>query len=166
MGKLSKRKGASFELLVVGLVRDTYDVDKSECFRTPGSGGHRDFSVKYPGDLYIGPDLHKQFPFVVECKHHKTWHAGAMLLNRVSEQKWLDQVTGDCDTAPQPSTPLLVMRGPSTPVYAAMPVSALRKLRKGKRRVPTYLVFTYKNKQWAMMEFKMLLALLTTGRPT
>ena len=166
MGKLSRQKGAFFELLVAGLIRVTYDVSSSECFRTPGSGGHRDFSVKYPGDLYIGPDLHKQFPFVVECKHNKGWHAGAMLLNRVSEQKWLDQVTGDCRTAPQPSTPLLVMRGTATPVYAAMPVSVMRKLLKSRHRVPTYLIFTYDSRQWIMMEFKMLLAFLTTGRPT
>lgn len=158
----SRAKGAAFERLTVNAIREAFAVGGEDCFRTPGSGGHMNFSKRYPGDVYVSEELRKRFPFVVECKHHKTWHAGAMMLNRKSERAWLEQVTRDTKKAGRGIYPLLVMRGPSTPIYAALPGRVLKRLLpKGTPRVRTYLVFQYRNQSWVMMDFPVLLTILT-----
>lgn len=48
-----------------------FGIKRKDCYRTPGSGGHRFAKKKDPGDLVISPKLRKMFPFSVECKFYK-----------------------------------------------------------------------------------------------
>ena len=146
----SRAKGASFELLVARMILEATGLDKSHCYRTPLSGGHAQYRVEQPGDLFISDTLYEWFPYVVEAKHNRTWHPGVMLCPRKQERDWLDQVSRDTKNGRLGASPLLVMRGNGTEIFAAMPRPAYRR---SATKTESYIVFRYKGNPWVMAKF-------------
>ncbi len=122
-----RQKGSSFERKVAKLIVATfaqYGITKEDCYRTPGSGGHRFASKKDPGDLVLSPALKKLFPYSVECKHYKEldW---TMLL-RPDQRRghfgtWWRQA---CKAAQATDTvPLLIFKANRSDIFAMFPHS-------------------------------------------
>lgn len=77
-------KGSVFERKVAGLIVEAFSefgICKTDCYRTPLSGGHFAASKKDPGDILMSPKLQKLFPFVIECKSYKKLQWDRMILS-------------------------------------------------------------------------------------
>ncbi len=146
----SRAKGSSFELLVAKMILEATGLDKSHCYRTPLSGGHAQYRVEQPGDLFVSDTQYEHFPYVVEAKHNRTWHPGVMLCPRKQERNWLDQVSRDTENGRPGASSLLVMRGNGTEIFAAMSRSAFRR---STTKTKAYIVFRYKGDPWVMCKF-------------
>lgn len=155
--KNSRRKGSSFENLLAKMLLEATGFDKSHCYRTPGSGGHMQYSKGQPGDLFISDALFGRFPYVVEAKHNRTWKPGVMLEPRKQECDWLDHLLADIERGGRDEAkPMLVMRGNGTKIYAAQFAIDYRRL-----KLPSpnsCLLFWHDRCRWIMTEFDHLLA--------
>lgn len=126
MGKTSRTKGANFERLISRMIieavgaREDKVFGKQDCYRTPLSGGH---PLADAGDLVISEALWRHFPYVVECKHVKSWNPAA-LLPPVTAQvcTWIRQAKAalrrvqERNPARKEGRWLLVMRGNNTAI--------------------------------------------------
>lgn len=151
----SKKKGSSFENLLAKMLLEATGFDKSHCYRTPGSGGHMQYSKGQPGDLFISDDLFARFPYVVEAKHNRTWKPGVMLAPRAQERDWLDHLLADTERGRDEAKPMLIMRGNGTKIYAAQFLLDYKRL---KLPLPCFLLFWHDGCRWIMTEFDHLLA--------
>lgn len=120
MGKASKIKGSTFERRVAGEILKAAGkgFDKKDCYRTPMSGGH-----PYTGDsdLVISKRLRRFFPFIVECKHRKTWKLEQMFTMPKSFVEFVDQVNAAARKDKLKRAPLIVIRSNGGKTYAAYP---------------------------------------------
>lgn len=152
-------KGNSFENAVANMVVKhfrKFGITKEDCYRTPGSGGHRYAKKQDPGDLVISDSLEEMFPFVVECKSYKEINLYAFLyptkrwLTTWHYKAWLKQCCAAADAFSK-RHPLLVFKGNGTPYFAALPAEAM----------PDSMVrkihFRYENESWVVVLFKDLL---------
>ena len=153
----SRAKGASFERLVVNMILEATGLGKTHCYRTPLSGGHAQYREDQPGDLFISDTLFEKFPFVVEAKHNRTWKPGVMFEPRKQERDWLAQVTRDSARGRDGASPLLVMRGNGTEIFAAMPSPVFKRRLSLHIDIFSYLVFEYEKGSWVMTHFVKLL---------
>lgn len=155
----SRAKGAAFERLVAKMILEATELDETHCYRTPLSGGHAQYSKDQPADLFISDTLFEKFPFVVEAKHNKTWKPGVMFDPRKQERDWLAQVWRDSARGREGASPLLVMRGNGTEIFAAMPRPMFKtRLAVPLSRMPSsYLVFRYEKATWVMTQFENVL---------
>lgn len=108
-----RNKGSAFERKVAKLIIATFankGITKQDCYRTPGSGGHRFASKTDPGDLVLSPKLRKLFDYCVECKSYKTVPWGRLLSsgNNGIFDDWWKQTCKAAKTTKAP--PLLVFK--------------------------------------------------------
>ena len=91
----SKAKGSSFERVVAAEILKAAGkpFKKTDCYRTPLSGGHVFSSKESPSDLVISKRLLKRFPFAVECKNYKKLDLQHFFTGQGLFGKWIDQVT-------------------------------------------------------------------------
>jgi hypothetical protein len=162
--KSKREKGNGFERLVARMVLDACNkggflLDRKECFRTPLSGGHP-FADR--GDLQIGPQLRKVFPFVVECKHQKIWNPGAMFRARENEANWLRQVKrATKETKIEGLVPLLVCQGNLTGTYCAAPWDDLRRALPATAGAMPRMLFRFEKRIWGLIFWEDFLTALT-----
>lgn len=129
MGKRSKQKGSDFERLVAKMVLSAFgkEFTQKDCFRTPMSGGH---PFADGGDLVISPRLREVFPFVVECKHDKTWRPDMFFSLTKLVTNWLNQARAEeKDERAEGRSLLLVMRGNNTDIYCVARLATIAQLR-------------------------------------
>ena len=121
-------KGNGFERVVAGLIVSTfeqYGITKLDCYRTPGSGGHRFASKVDPGDLVISRKLRKYFNFSVECKFYKSldWHRLMSTdKNKGHFSEWWGQCVQSAEAAKGKPTPLLIFKKNAGQIYCMYPV--------------------------------------------
>jgi len=119
MGASSKRKGSTFERLVAACILKAAgkQFTKKDCYRTPMSGGH-----PYAGesDLIISKKLREYFPFVVECKHRKTWTESHVFKMTGDMKEFITQVLTAASKDKFSRAPLLIVRGHGS-TYAMSP---------------------------------------------
>jgi hypothetical protein len=124
-----RNKGNGFERVVAGLIVSTferYGITKDDCYRTPGSGGHRFASKVDPGDLVISPKLRKYFNFSVECKFYKNldWHRLMSTdKNKGHFSEWWEQCVQSSEAAKGKPTPLLIFKKNAGQIYCMYPTS-------------------------------------------
>ena len=124
-----RNKGNVFERVVAKLIIDTFSdrgITAEDCYRTPGSGGHKQASKSDPGDLVISPRLRKYFNFSVECKFYKTldWHR----LMSTDRHKghfsvWWEQCVRSAESAKGYPTPLLIFKKNAGQIYCMYPLA-------------------------------------------
>jgi len=115
----SKQKGSGFERKIAVSLREALNLSKQDVFRAPNSGGH---PFMRAGDLMLSLAAQKQFPFSVECKHHKAWTADGFFTPRVMERTWTEQALA---ATPKGLHPMLVVSGNNTGAYFACRKSIL-----------------------------------------
>lgn len=74
-------KGNGFERVIAKLILKAFCLSKKHCYRTPGSGGHRQAREEDPGDLVLSRTLAKQFSWGIECKSYKKIPIHLLLLS-------------------------------------------------------------------------------------
>jgi hypothetical protein len=163
MGAGGKRKGSAFERKVAGLILDAAgnEFDKSDCYRTPMSGGHK-YAGK--GDLVVSPRLRKRFPWVNESKHWK-----AIKLEHIMEMaeyivKFHEQVLDEVRHDKWDRWPLLTLKGNRGLIYAATKRQHLKEYSDGKFVRYPYLAYEYKGDKWVCMNFIDFLRFLKSRR--
>jgi Holliday junction resolvase len=91
MGKMSKNKGAGYELKIAKLLSPWWGGGFS---RVPASGGlHWGSDQRVAGDIIAPQGL--DFPFVIECKKREEWTMDHVLLNIGQPRDWWKQVVED-----------------------------------------------------------------------
>lgn len=103
-----------------------FGMKRTDCYRTPGSGGHRFAHKKDPGDLVLSARIQKMFPYSVECKFYKKVKLWP-LWTSVEDQKrahkfrsWLRQAKA---AAGKKKVPLLVFKENNGPDMAMFPMA-------------------------------------------
>lgn len=149
----SRRKGASFENLLAKDIRRTFKVDNQDCYRTPLSGGHHGFGLEWPGDIYISERLFPLFPFVVEAKHRRNWHAVSFQRPTKEQAAWLRHLLRqDLPRSPRDGAmPLMVCRGQNTPIYAALRLPDFKAL--GMRLPQAYIGWAFQHGRWLQVRW-------------
>lgn len=122
-----RNKGNAFERKVATEVVTAFacfGIKKSDCYRTPLSGGHIHAKQSDPGDLVISKRLRKYFPFHVEAKHYRNVSLNALFIPVEKQKKawkfrlWVEQV----ERAKKGGlTPVIVFKENNGPVLALMP---------------------------------------------
>lgn len=118
-----RQKGSGFEREVAKLVIAAFackGICGEDCYRTPGSGGHKQASKTDPGDLVISRRLQKLFPFAVECKFYKAISMDLLMVPNVKEgvlSSWWAQAVASAGRR----VPLLIFRQNRQQAYAMFP---------------------------------------------
>jgi len=112
----SRVKGSAFERHVAAMICKAFGVPKSECYRTPLSGGH---PYGDTGDLVLGPQLLARWPALVECKHRRGWRVEHLLVPSREMEQWLGRLHSRAIALGR--IPVLVVRGNRTAIYAVVP---------------------------------------------
>lgn len=119
-----RNKGSAFEREVAAAIIDTFacvGVCKEDCYRTPGSGGHRFAKKEDPGDLVISGRLRKHWPFAVECKHYAKISLDLLMVPHIKQgmlYNWWVQARASAGK----HVPLLVFRQNRQQAYAMFPM--------------------------------------------
>lgn len=104
-----------------------FGMKRVDCYRTPGSGGHRFAHKKDPGDLVLSSRMRKLFPFSVECKFYrkvKLWPLWIPIEDQKRAHKfrlWLRQAKA---AAGEKKIPLLVFKENNGPDMVMFPMKA------------------------------------------
>lgn len=160
-----RAKGNGFERKIARMIVATFadkGITKTDCYRTPLSGGHRQAREKDPGDLVISEKLLKYFPFSCECKFYKKIYLPALWMPQKKWLKawyfgqWLKQTCAACTG--EDRHPLLVFKGNNTPEFAILP--RLMPLTHG---LKPRLMIEYEGEEWCVVLFKALLRRLKKG---
>lgn len=118
-----RNKGSGFEREIADLVIAAFahkGICAKDCYRTPGSGGHKQASKTDPGDLVISRRLQKLFPFNVECKFYKSITMDLLMVPNVTEghlKNWWEQAVKSAGKR----IPLLIFRQNRQQAYAMFP---------------------------------------------
>lgn len=132
--------GKTFERQIVNDIRRAFKAKSNECFRTPMSGGHH----ALPGvDIQMSSSLFKRFPYLIECKSDKTFHAALLLKGSLLIEQWAAQVLKAA--AGQVGNPLLVLNQKRVSIFAAVPYQHA----KGRFLRGNYMVFDSEKERWA-----------------
>lgn len=126
-----RNKGSAFERKVAKLIIATFankGINKEDCYRTPGSGGHRFASKTDPGDLVLSPALRELFNFSVECKHYAKLDWGVLLSNRRKKGQFESWWRQCCKAAVDDAIPLLVFKRNNGNIYAMYRAGSLHDL--------------------------------------
>lgn len=103
----SIKKGHNFERKIVEKFRKGFNLQKSDCFRTPMSGGHQYLAKS---DIIFHPEeLWKKIGLFIKCKYRrswKEWNLETLLINIMKTNKefgkswkpfrWLNQAKKNC----------------------------------------------------------------------
>ncbi len=118
-----RQKGSAFERDVAKLIIAAFEhrgICKEDCYRTPGSGGHKYAKKEDPGDLVISPRLRKHWPFAVECKFYAKLPMDVLMTPNIKAgliSNWWTQTV----TSAGKHIPLLVFRQNKQQAYAMLP---------------------------------------------
>ena len=151
-------KGNAFENKIAKTLVKAFGLKKKDCYRTPGSGGHRQASKTDPGDLVISKRMRKVFPFSVECKHYKAvplyWFFKPEKKRPKQLKSWLSQAETSAKKQKK-MYPLLIFRANNAPIFCALPgVYPLV------TRCRPKLRFTRGDTDWFLLEFDVLVRAL------
>lgn len=156
-----RNKGNGFERQVAKLVVTAFDcmgVAKKDCYRTPGSGGHKYASKVDPGDLVISKRLRKYFPFHVECKFYRRVELWPLFTSIDKQKKahkfkgWLAQTVRGNNGKLQP---MLVWKENQGPIFCLVP-----QLMPLVTKIPNKLKTHYNGEVWYAMLFSDMLKAL------
>ncbi|MDE2101327.1 MAG: hypothetical protein KGL39_29035 [Patescibacteria group bacterium] len=141
-------KGSAFEREVAAAVANAFGVPRTQCYRTPLSGGHP-FGDK--GDLVIGPALLPRFPYCVECKRVRSFDLTRLMMPwsaRAKKKSWLENkfIEQAIRQAQSPIRPLLVVRADHQFALAIRPW--------GVRDSSHGMCFEYAGDAWAVSLFE------------
>jgi len=145
------RKGTAFERWFEKQIREVLKLSKSDCYRTPGSGGIRHL---VGSDIYLSESARAVFPFYVECKHWRTWRLDKVMFMHRTVKIWLHKLLSDGRREPG-QIPLLVARGHRTESFAIMPVGLLPR---GFVCSDPVLYFRYGEDRWAAVPVRTFLS--------
>jgi len=155
-----RNKGNAFERKVASEVVTAFacfGIKKSDCYRTPLSGGHIHAKQSDPGDLVISKKLRKYFPFHVEAKHYRSVSLNALFFPIDKQKKawkfkpWVEQVGR---AQKHGLTPVIVFKENNGPILALLPMyPPLTDMR---------IVFKtrYKGEPWYVITFASMLRVL------
>jgi len=155
-----RNKGNAFERKLANEVVTAFScfgIKKSDCYRTPLSGGHIHAKQSDPGDLVISKRLRKYFPFHVEAKHYRQVSLNA-LFTPIEKQKkawkfkpWVEQVGR---AKKHGLTPVIVFKENNGPILAMLPMYP--------PLTDTRIIFKtrYKGEPWYVITFKSMLRIL------
>lgn len=117
-----RSKGNAFERQVAKLICEAFSLDKTHCFRTPLSGGHRFAKQSDPGDLVMSPELRAKFCFSVECKSYRRLDWAGLLSKKKNSQfaKWWRQTKAACNNG---ARPLLIFKENRSEPFCMFPYS-------------------------------------------
>ena len=102
MGKMSKRKGNSFELSVAKAMSEWLGFNVR---RTPRSGAYGTEGVQsLTGDLMFDFD----FPYVVECKHRESWRLEDVFAGKGEVWEWWAKLSEEAKAASK--QPMLIIK--------------------------------------------------------
>lgn len=160
-----REKGNTFERLLVHHIRNAFQCDPKECFRTPLSGGHMQYQTR--ADITLSERMQRLFPFALEAKKWKDFHPGRFLKPDKTHVACFKQAFKN---AKPEVSPLLVVRANFWPIWAAAPSQATQ----GDPRfsvselesdgVP-FMCFTIAKRQWVAMPWENFLSLAATNKP-
>lgn len=155
-----RAKGNSFERRVAALVVkafSSFGITKTDCYRTPLSGGHRFASKVDPGDLVMTKKLRKLFPFHVECKHYRKvelfplWLMGSKAYKKAWKfRSWIKQASTASEGQAKKFSmaPMVVFKGNgSAPIMCLYPATAAQV------HPSIRLVFKYEGEKWYATTF-------------
>lgn len=158
-----RNKGSGFEREVAKMIVDTFDLKKTECYRTPMSGGHRYASKKDPGDLVLSARARRVFPFSVECKFYKKVDLWPFLEPEKKQKKswpvrkWIAQTVAACN-GKRDVHPLLVFKQNNSSILAVLP-ELMPLVSEFRRRT----MFRYNKQVWYLVKFVDLLKIMKKG---
>jgi hypothetical protein len=90
-------------------IQEAFGVDKTECYRTPMSGGHH--ANRQAADLTLSVEMQKRFPWVLEAKHRIGLTPAAFLSSQGKVVEFFRQVLRTAERANQrPEVPGLTYR--------------------------------------------------------
>lgn len=150
MSRLGKQKGSAFERKVASLIRAAAGLQSKDLYRTPMSGGH---AQHFKGDLTLSFRAYAVFPFIVECKHRKTWKPLKMFEANKEIRGYFQQVTV-AQSKEEDVLRLVIMRGNGGAIYCAFVVNELTNEPDYKRlRRPRFpgIHFEVDKEEWKMM---------------
>jgi hypothetical protein len=116
-----RQKGSKFERDCAKAIIDTFackGITAEDCYRTPGSGGHRFAKKTDPGDLVCSRRLAKLWPYAVECKFYAKVELRWLMQSNVKEglfSSWWAQAVA---ATPKDRRALLVFRQNRDEPYA------------------------------------------------
>jgi hypothetical protein len=121
-----RQKGSAFEREIAKQIIEAFahkGITKEDCYRTPGSGGHRFAKKVDPGDLVFSKRLRKYWEFAVECKFYASISMDLLMVPNVKEgviSAWWKQAVASAGN----HKPLLVFRQNRQQAYALFPATA------------------------------------------
>jgi hypothetical protein len=162
-----RQKGSGFERTIAKAVLNRfaqYGITKSDCYRTPLSGGHLAARGNDPGDLVISKKLREFFPFCVECKFYKVVRLEYFWVPMKKHKKswhitpWLDQTMKAVENSDNKNLhPLLIFKANKQRVFCcvpeAFPLIATKAI--------TSLRFRYKGQWWRLCLFDTFLRIVS-----
>ena len=160
MAKKSKVKGSVFERLVAKMIITAAGpgFDRSDCYRTPLSGGHEFAGAS---DLVISPRLRKLFPFCVECKHRRNFRLEHVFDLVKDFAGYHAQVLAACEREGYCRQPMIVVRGNGGSIYAALTKAALLEFAPFIAETPRpFITYKYEAVWWVLLRFEDLLQAL------
>ncbi len=119
-----RNKGSGFEREVAGLIIEAFahkGICQDDCYRTPGSGGHRFAKKVDPGDLVMSPRLQKLFRYSVECKFYASISMDLLMVPHVKEGVMRDWWAQAVASTTKGRIPLLIFRQNRQQAYAMFP---------------------------------------------
>lgn len=155
-----RNKGNAFERKVAKEVVTAFacfGIKKSDCYRTPLSGGHIHAKQSDPGDLVISKRLRKYFPFHVEAKHYRNVSLNALFFPIEKQKpawkfkKWVEQVGR---AKRQGLTPVIVFKENLGPILALFPDHELVS------KIGIRFRVLYKGEPWHVVKFSRMLQVL------
>ncbi len=161
MAKNSKRKGNAFERLIGKQILEAAgsSYSKVDCFRTPQSGGHAQYSQK--SDLTTSKRLQRIFPFVPEGKHRRHFRLEHVFTMTKDFASYLDQAQASCKHEGNARNPLVVIRGHGGLIYAAGRAGDLRRYDASLTVTVPHLLFLHRGTPWVLVRFSDLLHALS-----
>lgn len=120
-------KGSTFERKIADMVVRAFaqhGITRSDCYRTPSSGGHRFAKQSDPGDLVLSPALRSMFAFSVECKKYKKldWHL--LLSDSIKKGHW-DSWWVQAEKASIGAKPMVVFSANRSQPFAMATIAAI-----------------------------------------
>ena len=142
----AKAKGSSFENKTAKQILKAAgnQFTRTDCYRTPISGGHPFASKNHPSDLVLSKKLRKVFPFSVECKHYKKLELQHFFTRQGDFLKWIDQAMKATENSRVAVEPMIVFRWNLSRTYCIVPWIT---------HSGTYIRFRYRGKEWKVVLF-------------
>ena len=141
----SKSKGNAFERQVAKELSLWYYNDPNVLMRSPSSGAvfnkRKDSDLNVAGDIYqVKHDGFEEWPFVVECKHHKSFPLDHMIRGVKTSKPYVAWEKCKVEARENDKHPILIVKENSKPVYCVVSLAVLRGVLKKEDTRPLILL--------------------------